>query len=159
MRIIVMSDSHGLSSAVCKIIERNVGYADMFIHLGDGENDVETARSLFPDETIYNVAGNCDQGMSPATKIIEAGGKRIFCAHGHRYGVHGGTETIRSVARDNNCDIVLYGHTHIPFDALIDGIYVLNPGSCASPRNGLKPSFGSIDITEQGIITGVFDLI
>ena len=39
MRIIVMSDSHGYSAQVEKIIHANPE-ADMFIHLGDGESEV-----------------------------------------------------------------------------------------------------------------------
>ena len=158
MRIIVMSDSHGLTSAVCSIIERNIGYADMFIHLGDGERDIETARSLYPDVDIRYVGGNTDMGMHKAFDIIDAAGSRIFCSHGHRYGVNGGTETIRSVARDHGCNIVLFGHTHMRFDERIDGMYIMNPGSCSCPRDGKRPSFGSLEITENGIVTGIFDL-
>ena len=158
MRIIVMSDSHGLTSAVCRIIEMNIGHADMFIHLGDGEKDVEAARSFFPDADIRAVSGNCDSGGAPSSMVIDAEGIRIFCAHGHRFFVGGGTETLRSVARDNDCRIALFGHTHIRHESACDGIMLLNPGSCACPRDGKSPSFASIDITDEGIVMGIFDL-
>ena len=56
------------------------------------------------------VCGNCDwNGESPAYTVAECGVSaergevRIFCTHGHRYYVKSGTETLRSVAKDNGC--------------------------------------------------------
>ncbi|MBQ3919944.1 MAG: metallophosphoesterase family protein, partial [Oscillospiraceae bacterium] len=59
MKIVVMSDSHGDIMTVRKIISAHKD-ASIFIHLGDGENDIETVRDENPRLTIYNVAGNCD---------------------------------------------------------------------------------------------------
>lgn len=159
VRIIVMSDSHRKYSAVEKIVEANLGRADMFIHLGDGEGEIDMIRRKYPHLDIRNVAGNCDYAsMLPDRLIVGAGGARIFCAHGHRYFVKGGTETIRSVARDNGCNIVLFGHTHERYQSYEDGIYIMNPGSCACPRDGKPPAYGYIDITDKGIITNIVDL-
>ena len=44
MRIIVFSDTHGNYSAMHKIFKRN-GDADLFIFLGDGERDLDSAVS------------------------------------------------------------------------------------------------------------------
>ena len=35
-----------------------------------------------------------------------------------------------------DADIVLVGHTHIPFRLDLDGIQVVNPGSVGQPRDG-----------------------
>lgn len=159
VRIIVMSDSHGDIFAVRDIIKRNRN-ADMFIHLGDGENEVTALRAEFPDNIIRHVAGNCDYcSLSPQTDIIVAdNGVKIFCAHGHRHFVKGGTEIIRSVAKDNGCTIVLFGHTHCRYSSYEDGMYIMNPGSCSRPRDGKSPSFGVIEITDKGILTNITDL-
>ena len=53
-------------------------------------------------------------------------------------------------ARKNGADILLYGHTHIAFTDYDDGLYIMNPGSCGRPREGL-PSYGIIDITKAGV--------
>ena len=83
MRIIVMSDSHGNFSAVRSIVEKNLGHADMFIHLGDGEKDVAHIKSLYPEIDFRNVRGNCDTDeMLPDSDIIEADGVKIF-SHTH----------------------------------------------------------------------------
>ena len=147
VRIIVISDSHGDYTALESIVERNLGKADIFIHLGDGERDSDRICLKYPHIDFRRVAGNCDYAsMLPDSLVVDVDGARIFCAHGHRHFVKGGTETIRSVARDNDCNIVLFGHTHERYSATEDGMYVMNPGSCASPRDGQPPSFGSIEI-------------
>lgn len=158
MRIIVMSDSHGVSSQVESIIRANPE-ADMFVHLGDGEREVSEMRIKYPDIDLRSVDGNCDWGAgSPKYLIIEAGDKKIFCTHGHRYGVKNGTETLRSVARDNGCCAALYGHTHERYIASEDGIDIMNPGSCSCPRDGMKPSYGYIDINDAGLFMNIIDV-
>lgn len=158
MRIIVMSDSHGMSSEVEKIIRANEG-ADIFVHLGDGAREIEQMRIKYPAIDIRNVEGNCDWTSGiPQSIIIEAMGRRIFCAHGHRYGVKSGTETIRSIARDNGCCAALFGHTHERYLACEDGTDIMNPGSCACPRDGMKPSYGFIDVTGAGLFMNIIDV-
>ena len=54
-----MSDSHGKTGAVSDIVDSNLGKAQMFIHLGDGENElggttvyVKGGKALLADGTI-----------------------------------------------------------------------------------------------------------
>jgi putative phosphoesterase len=153
-----MSDSHGNTFAVHKIIDRNLS-ADMFIHLGDGEREMALMREKYPYLDIRCVSGNCDWNSSlPPMLVIDTEKARIFCTHGHRYYVKQGTETLRSIARDNGCNIVLFGHTHQRYNSYEDGIYIMNPGSCSQPRDFKKPSYGFIDITEAGIVTNIVEL-
>ena len=41
--------------------------------------------------------------------------KRVFITHGHRFYVGSGVERLREYALENGYDIVMYGHTHMPF--------------------------------------------
>lgn len=159
MKIIVMSDSHGNKAALDRIFERTAETGDVFIHLGDGERELDRIRGEYPTLDIRHVAGNCDYGsMSPNADIVMAGDVKILFTHGHMYGVKYGTETIRSIARDRGCHVVLFGHTHCRYESYEDGIYILNPGSCSMPRDFNKPSFGTVSITPQGIITNITEL-
>ena len=159
MRIIVMSDSHRNYHAIEKVISKNLGNADIFVHLGDGEDEVDPLRLKYPHLDIRCVSGNCDyMSSSPDFFIIDVKGARIFCTHGHRYFVKGGTETLRSIARDNKCNVVLFGHTHERYQSYEDGIYIMNPGSCSCPRDGKSPSYGFVDVTDKGIITNIVEL-
>lgn len=127
--------------------------------MGDGESELSVIRKKYPYLDLRNVAGNCDYAsMLSQYLIVDVDGARIFCAHGHKYFVKSGTETIRSIARDNDCNVVLFGHTHIRYETYEDGIYLLNPGSCAVPRDGKSPSYGYVDVTKQGIVTNIVSL-
>lgn len=154
MRILVTSDTHGDSSSLRRAILAQPS-AEAVIHLGDGEEDVARMRFSFPDKTILQVRGNCDWGSSlPTEGLYEAAGKRIFYTHGHLYGVKSGIYQLLSTARDRGADIVLFGHTHKALESYEDGIYLMNPGSLS----GWGPSYGTVDITDRGVLTNVVEL-
>ena len=158
MRIIVMSDSHGMSAQVEKIIRANEG-ADIFVHLGDGEPEVSAMRRKYPDIDLRNVSGNCDWSSGvPKSIIIEAMGKKIFCTHGHYYHVKDGVEPLVFAAKENGCCAALFGHTHERLIGTEEGIDLMNPGSCSCPRDGMKPSYGYIDVTENGVFMNIIDV-
>lgn len=160
MRIIVMSDTHKKYSSIEKIVFRNMN-ADMFIHLGDGEDDVDLILDKFPELSprFIHVRGNCDYGsLNGYSCVIPVESHKIYAAHGHLLGVNFGVDNMEKIAKENNCDIMLYGHTHCRFMKYDDGMYIMNPGSASSPRDGSKPSYGYIDITDAGIITNIVDL-
>ena len=92
------------------------------------------------------------QAMQRAMKA-NAKGIKILCVHGHEHHVHQGLDTLISVAKQNGCKIALYGHTHLYRTELIDGIYVMNPGSIDSPRDKRPPSYGIITIDDNKKIT------
>lgn len=151
MRAIVFSDSHGNYDVLEKIMERHKDDGDIFIHLGDGEREFELIQYVYGGRKFVFVAGNCDWGTDmPDYDIIKFAEKTIFLTHGARFGVKGDLETVKLLARKNQADILLYGHTHIAFSGYEEGLYIMNPGSCARPREG-APSYGIIDITEAGI--------
>ncbi len=156
MRIIVISDTHGAYDRLYKIVMNNFK-ADAFIHLGDCVDECIKLIRDFPEiaQRFYFVKGNCDYGSNaPILKIIDiAPGHRIFAAHGHRYGVKYDTEAIVSAAKENSCDIALFGHTHARLCTYENGIHIMNPGSASQPRDGKPASYGFIDITNAGIVT------
>lgn len=147
MRMVVFSDSHRRVSKVLDIIERHKDNADLFIFLGDGNDDVEEAMLLYPDIKIERVSGNCDfSSPLPAYKTIKFGGKKILITHGHPFYVKHGLNDLMREAKSIGADICLFGHTHIPLKEKADGIYYMNPGSCS---NG---SYGIIDIDKGGML-------
>lgn len=159
MRLIVFSDTHGNFSAMHKIFKRNSG-ADHFIFLGDGLDELEDIKALYPDKKILSVSGNCDFGaMRPSADVAVLGGLKIFYTHGHRFDVKFSTGKLRAKANELGAKIVLYGHTHCRhYEYTQEGIYILNPGSAAQPRDGLNASYAFIDITRSGIMCAHVDL-
>lgn len=159
IRIIAFSDSHGDRLALKKVIDKTKDTGKIFIHLGDGERETELMRAQYPSLDIRHVAGNCDYGSaSPDYDIIYAGGVKIFACHGHKYKIKYGTDYLVMAALENGCSAALFGHTHCRFEGYVQGITLLNPGSCSCPRDGTRPSYGYMDITPAGIATGIVEL-
>lgn len=160
MRIIVISDTHGSRQSLDSVFLRNAD-ADRFIHLGDGERDLDgflTEHPWFSQRTIH-VAGNCDFGsLSPGYDILHVFDHKILMTHGHIFGVKGGLEPLKDAARRNGCDIIFFGHTHVRYNKYEEGLYILNPGSAGCPHDGTAPSFGVVNIFPQGVVMNIADI-
>lgn len=147
MRIVVLSDSHIAKGRLFDIVEMQMKTADLFIFLGDGEDDFDDVLALYPNLRYERVSGNCDwYSTYPQYKEIMAGGKRIFFTHGHPFRVKFGLEDLVSEAKNRQADICLFGHTHNQYTDYSNGIYYMNPGSVADGN------YGMIDIVESGIV-------
>ena len=149
MKIVVFSDSHGKESRLERIVEAQ-SQVDCYIHLGDGYGDAEYLRLVYPSLPLLAVCGNCDRNcFDTDTKLITLARKRILYTHGHRYDVKQSMSSLMRAAREENADIVLFGHTHSPFYEIVDGIHFLNPGN-VSAYDALR--FATVDILDDGNI-------
>ena len=154
MRILVVSDSHGNDSSLRRAILAQPK-AEVVIHLGDGEEELLRAKRSFPEKMFLAVRGNCDFGSDlPLTGEFTAQGVKIFYTHGHYYGVKSGLYTFACAARERGAQVALYGHTHNALEDYDDGLYLLNPGSL----NSWEATYGTVDITPQGIVTNIVKL-
>jgi putative phosphoesterase len=137
LRILIMSDSHGRNEnvelAIAQVREE-IGEFQMLIHLGD-VGDAREIESL-AGVPCYIVRGNTDYDAKLLNaNVIEAGGHRIFATHGHLYQVDTRLDLLRFAALENDCDIAMYGHTHVPYlEEAPDDVTILNPGSISKPR-------------------------
>jgi len=148
MRILVLSDSHRFKGKLFEACEKHMDTVDLFVFLGDGEDDFDDFIAAHPHIKYERVAGNCDfYSNFPASLEFKAGGKTVFISHGHPYGVKHGYEMIIDEANKRGADIVLFGHTHIQYTDYRDGLYIMNPGSV-----GFGGEYGIIDITPKGDI-------
>ena len=152
MRIVVLSDAHGYISPVEQAIEQSK--PDVVIYCGDGVEKVEDISYLYNDIKFYFVKGNCDRGDYLLEQEIVIISKKVFFTHGHLYDVKSGYGKLIAEAKRRAVDIVMFGHTHIPLNEYHEGLYVLNPGSCARPQLS-KPSYAFVDIVGKSIITNI----
>ena len=147
MKILVVSDSHGIDINVLEVLNRHKDI-DLLIHLGDICGSEDIIRENCNVEMLV-VRGNCDYGNNelPLYRVVEAGGHRIFAVHGHEHGVSYGLDRLLNAAELNNCDIALYGHTHYPEVIEVDGVTVMCPGSISLPRQlNRRASYGMITL-------------
>ncbi|HHU55998.1 MAG TPA: metallophosphoesterase [Acholeplasmataceae bacterium] len=140
MKIVVVSDTHRDKEILNRIAKKHHD-ADYFLHAGD---------SCLPPEEIYpfiGVKGNCDFFRYKPNLVINTGVIKIFMTHGH---FHRKAKLI-STAKANDCEVVIFGHTHVPYYEEEDGIILINPGSPTRPRGKSMPSYAVITIINNNI--------
>ena len=71
---------------------------------------------------------------------------RIFCCHGHKYGVKSTLMRLWMRAREKEVSLALFGHTHEPFETVNEGVRLFNPGSV------MQGSYGVIYV-ERGAVS------
>lgn len=149
-RILVISDSHGRNDDIEGVLQQ-VGHIDYMIHCGDLERGDAYVEALL-DCPCTIVSGNNDYYLDlPMEEIIELWGYKILVTHGHYFYVNSGVENLKAYAREKGVDIVMFGHTHVPYFEVDEDLTILNPGSLTYPRQmGRKPTFLMMEIDEGG---------
>lgn len=150
MKILVISDIHGLISYAERMIEREK--PDEVIFLGDGYRDIKETARFYKSARFHFVGGNCDFYSDNEEQFITLGGKNIFFTHGHRYNVKMERQlnyiTLRAHAADLGADIVLFGHTHTPDTVYMNGMILMNPGAVMAGKYGVLEMHGEEVKTE-----------
>jgi uncharacterized protein len=122
--------------------------ADLLLHGGDFVSSAffEELAKLGP--RLEGVSGNMDEQALkqrlPRQRVVEVDGVRIAMVHdaGPRL-----RREARLAARFEDCDAVVYGHTHVPQVERFQHLWVLNPGSPTERRSA--PSHSMIVLTIQ----------
>lgn len=153
MKILIFSDSHGNTQALMNAVFDTA--PQLILHLGDYERDCAAVRKAYPDICLRAVRGNGDlRGAEPDYDEFLIEGKRIFMTHGHLYGVKTGLDSLLNAGFLRGADIILFGHTHIPFNRNYDGLLLLNPGSIGL---GAK-TYAVLDIEHGAVKSQIFNL-
>ncbi len=137
----LISDTHGLLRPDVHQALAGVG---LILHAGDlgGEDILHELRAIAP---TLAVRGNTD---APApyleSEIIqEIGGLSIHVSHGHELG----RPTPERLLARYPQDVLVYGHTHLPFLLRREGRLVVNPGAAGQRRFDLEPSVARLRIS------------
>jgi putative phosphoesterase len=133
--ITLVSDTHGEDGH--RLTGRTldaVREADLVVHAGDFTT--ESVYDAFRREAAELVAvyGNRDhlavREQLSETASGETDGLRVAVAHGHRHD----RTALSMLARQENADLVVVGHSHEPGVERLGGGTLVNPGSHADPR-------------------------
>lgn len=151
MKVGIVSDTHGSIERAVEAL-KEIEDLELIIHLGDLVDDAKRMEKEMDIEVIY-VRGNCDYSDTDVDydKTIDIKGKKIFMTHGHEYNVKMGVSNIFYRGKEENADIILFGHSHMSTKVLHEDVLILNPGSPQEPRNGSKKSIGLIEILDNDI--------
>lgn len=148
MKYLIMSDIHGSSFYLKKVLDMTIGKYDKIIILGDvlyhgPRNDLpygyapkECISLLNPLKDIITcVKGNCDAEVDQMVLsfliqndfYFTHNNKTIYCSHGH----HLDFDNLESY----QADVCLYGHFHIPCLEKRNNVILANPSSISIPKS------------------------
>lgn len=154
MRIGVVSDTHvtGEDQALPSAMIKAFKGVDLIVHAGDivGMDTLEQLRSIGPE--VKAVAGNMDseavKSALPQKEVFLAGKFKIAVMHG--WGPPAALpELVLKELGGEKPDIIIFGHSHSPFNEKLSGILLFNPGSAMDRVYADYNSYGIIEIDNR----------
>jgi len=153
MIIGVISDTHMPSrgKTLPKALVQGLQGVDLILHAGDW-TDLSVVAKMEQIAPVDGVAGNNDGydivKKFGRSKILSLNGRKIGLIHGE--GPYGTAEQRAwNVYGRAGVDVIIFGHSHIPYCNSIDGVLLFNPGSPTDKRRQPKYSYGILKLGEQ----------
>jgi putative phosphoesterase len=149
VRAVVLADTHVRDGGATRLPEAAwalVREADVVLHAGDVVEPGLLAE-LREAAPVHAVLGNNDDALRrvlPETLVLDLDGVRVAMIHdsGPRTGREG-----RMRRRFPDADVVVFGHSHIPWNAEgLDGQLLFNPGSATQRRRQPNRTAGVLEL-------------
>ena len=159
MKIAVIADTHtrGMTRSVPLGVWPYLESADHILHAGDVVDPslLEEMKAVAP---VTVVLGNCDawdirDWGATQTAELTLGGIAIGMVHDS--GLSGGRRD-RMRKLFPNARVVVFGHSHMPFNEDADGLLLFNPGSPTWKRRAPFPSMGLLWIDGDEVEGEIF---
>ncbi|HEU5000883.1 MAG TPA: metallophosphoesterase family protein [Lapillicoccus sp.] len=150
LRVVVLSDTHAprFWKRCPPAVAEQLRGAELILHAGD-VCTASVLEELSEYAPVRAVLGNNDvpdveAWGAPETLELDVGGLRVGMVHdsGPRSGRVG-----RLRRRFPGCDLVVFGHSHIPMDVEVDGFRIVNPGS---PTDRRREPHGTLAVMRVG---------
>jgi putative phosphoesterase len=149
MRVVVLADTHVRDAGGVRLGAEawaHVRAADLVLHAGDVVEPglLAELRAVAP---VHAVLGNNDgalAGVLPESLVLDLDGVEVAMVHdsGARAGREG-----RMRRRFPTADVVVFGHSHIPWNAEgLDGQLLFNPGSATQRRAQPHRTLGVLEL-------------
>jgi hypothetical protein len=148
-RYAVVADTHSQPHPATAGILRRLA-PDAIVHAGD-IGDLGVLEELAAIAPVFAIRGNIDARGLADVLVLDAGALRILVVH---IGVAGPRlrADAAKLARDAHAQLVVCGHSHVPFIGGERGLTVFNPGSCGPRRFHLPIVLGTIDLAPGGAV-------
>ncbi|MHB8154994.1 MAG: metallophosphoesterase family protein [Candidatus Omnitrophota bacterium] len=153
IKIGVISDTHisDRSEHIPGAVLNAFKQVDLIIHAGDivSLGVIEELKSICAKVVV--VVGNMDQEAVrkkyPLKQVLEVLGHRVGLMHGVGPALNL-PQLLKDVFKDDNCDLIIFGHSHKPMNERIGGVLFFNPGS-ATDLTAAYNSYGIIELKER----------
>ncbi len=152
MRVVIgcISDTHLENRPLPQGVLDAFRGVDLILHAGDILDMGVLGQLELIAETVA-VKGNMDRGETaatlPARRIVEAGRFRIGLTHGHG-SPSGITRRVARVFEGDNCDCIVFGHTHNALVKEREGTLFFNPGSPTDRMFARRNTVGLLEVTD-----------
>ncbi|MEU9234008.1 metallophosphoesterase family protein [Streptomyces subrutilus] len=151
MRLLLTSDTHLPTRArsLPEVLLAAVDDADAVIHAGDWIDEPTLDLLEAKSRRLIGVYGNNDgpglRRRLPEVAYAELEGVRFAVVH--ETGAAAGRER-RCAARFPDVDVLVFGHSHIPWDTSAGTLRLLNPGSPTDRRRQPFCTFMTLTVAE-----------
>ncbi|MEH7387872.1 metallophosphoesterase [Bacillus sp. JJ1521] len=146
MKVLIISDSHGLTKELLDIKERHKNDVEFMLHLGDSELSSQSEEM----SGFSAVRGNCDFDSNfPDDMIVLLNGVKVYLTHGHLHNVKMTLMNLKYRAQEVGASIACFGHSHLAGAELIDNILFINPGSFRLPRMRREKTYVIVEIIDN----------
>ncbi|MFA5145203.1 MAG: metallophosphoesterase family protein [Candidatus Omnitrophota bacterium] len=153
MRICVISDTHIPDRAqdIPRQVWEEIKKSDMVIHAGDFVDSSVLDKLKSACGNVKAVWGNMDSEETRKTlrqkEIFKIGNHVIGIMHG--YGAPNKlADLMASIFKDDNVNLIIFGHSHIPLNEKKGGVLFFNPGSPTDKVFSQYNSYGIIEIND-----------
>lgn len=159
MRIIIASDIHGrllatkrLETVIANLKPERILLLGDFLYNGP-RNGVPADYDPMGTAAILNrfasqvvaVRGNCDSRVDETLLRFHMQDSHVLYLNGFRCDLIHGDLLTSELLEVERGDLLMYGHTHVPMLKKSDGVYYVNPGSIAFPKEGQPASYAVMD--------------
>jgi putative phosphoesterase len=155
VHVVVVSDTHirrGSARRLPDAAYAHLEQADVILHAGD-VLVADVLDELGGFAPVHAVLGNNDielVGLLPETRVLELAGVRLAMVHdsGPSSGRSG-----RLKRRFPDADVVVFGHSHIPWNETgVDCQLLFNPGSPTERRTQAHHTLGTLDLEDGQVV-------
>ncbi|MCR8631826.1 metallophosphoesterase family protein [Paenibacillus radicis (ex Xue et al. 2023)] len=150
MRLGIVSDTHmfGRAKQLPKALVAGLQGVDQILHAGDWM-DAEVVGLFERIAPIDGIAGNNDGAdiveRFGRCKVLQMGNYRIGMVHGDG-GRKSTLEQALDVFNGMSVDVIIFGHSHTPYQGMHNGVLLFNPGSPTDKRRQSQYSYGIIQL-------------
>lgn len=129
MKVLICSDSHTRLNYFQEVME--LEKPELVIFAGDHSTDALDISLVYEEIPFKIVRGNTDFSDRKTEDELkfEINGKKVLLTHGHLQRVKSSLNELERIAKNEEVDICIFGHTHRELKIEKDGILYLNPGA------------------------------
>ncbi|WP_163526522.1 metallophosphoesterase family protein [Halobacillus ihumii] len=141
-KVLIISDTHGLTNEVMEIKQHHQHEVDELIHCGDSELSSQSEEL----EDFHYAKGNCDFDTDMENEqIVKVGDITILVVHGHLHQIKSTLMPLSYRADELGAQVACFGHSHMAGAEKVNGKLFINPGSARLPRDREEPTYAILE--------------